>query len=182
MAPYSLLLIASCLALLWGSIEATCKCKEVCPSYKDAWKVSSKCPSEGIEKCLKPHIALPTCHYWGKADEGGCVCNFFGCNCHGCGCSDYHRRLGSPPRASPPKEETSCHDYNFYMSMSEEERNLYLIEKHCGPSLRYTTKDIELRMILEDMADSNGDGTLDCPEFNSAYSSDDVSLLCRGSQ
>ena len=66
--------------------------------------------------------------------------------------------------------------------MSEVERNLYLIEKHCTSSLGCPTQDIGLRMILEDMADSNGDGSLDCLEFNCAYSSFDVSLLCRGSQ
>lgn len=73
MASFSLLLIASCLTLLRGSIEATCECRNVCSSYRDVWKISSKCPAEGLQKCMKPHIALPTCHDWGKADEGGCV-------------------------------------------------------------------------------------------------------------
>lgn len=63
---------------------------------------------------------------------------------------------------------------DYYMGLSDEERNVHLLKKHCS---RYflssevshnTTNDgAELRAVLEALADSSGDGKLSCPEIDS---------------
>lgn len=160
-------------AFLLGSIDATCTCKDVCPSYTDVWQIRSDCPPGGMERCIH-YILLDsqvTCLAWEKAPEGGCVCNVFGCNCDGCGCYQSTRRSlragGAPDPFALINPEDACEDYRFYMSMSENERYNYLADKHCGNSgLSASAPDI--RAALEQLADINNDGTLSCDEFNAA--------------
>lgn len=73
--------------------------------------------------------------------------------------------------------------------MSKEERNAFLVGKHCGSysTSPYvagspTARAPDLRAALEDLADSNNDGQLDCSEFQAALFSFDASLLCSGRQ
>lgn len=64
--------------------------------------------------------------------------------------------------------------------MSDKERKTHLIDKHCSSLERPTSNGTELLVALEDLADTNRDGTLDCSEFNAASFSFDASNLCGG--
>ena len=206
----SLLRFGSCLAFLLGgsSVNATCQCKEVCPSYTDLWVISSDCPSHGLERSVLSHInrgGLKVCDKYETAPEGGCACNLFGCNCEGCGCNNGGGRVRTlllrQPRGlrpthklttPPPLEENAnddenddCTDYNYYMSLTEDERNAHVVEKHCSRNnglalypLLHTVNGAHLRAVLESLADSSGDGMLSCLEFNNAVFDFDASFLC----
>lgn len=106
------------------------------------------------------------------------MCNFFGCNCEGCGCTG-DRRLRSPIQTSKP-EEGACDNFDYYMGMSEYNRNAHLVVKHCGSTVSLSNAP-DLRTALEDLADSNLDGNLSCEEFNAAMLEIDSAALCGGS-
>ena len=162
--------------MLWESIETTRECREVCPSFTDVWMKASECPAEGLKRCAQSYlneVGFEICIRWEPGS--GCVCNFFVCNCEGCGCTG-DRRLRSPMHASKPKEG-ACDDFDYYMIMSEYDRNVHLMVKHCGASASLLEAP-DLRTVLEDLADSNLDGTLSCEEFNAAMFGYDSSMLC----
>ena len=109
--------------------------------------------------------------------EGGCACNIFGCNCEGCGCRNNEdgrvrrrrrrrRRLRSP--ALPASTDT-CADYNWYMTLSPDERRDYLTGPYCGTGVASKAAATpDAREVLEGLADANRNGVLTCDEFNRA--------------
>jgi hypothetical protein len=191
--------------ILISVVEGTCKCKEVCPNYtkKDPDCYGDSCSRVWVNARKKCYDYYYTC-----CPNGICQCNVFGCNCNGCancGCEKCATNVcvkGCDADApnNPNKNicdgrehipflteemdtEDTCEDYNFFMSLSLEEKTKFLGDKYCDDGfaaddifkklLTYVDSNLETNSINLDELE------LSCDDFNKSTSIGRKLKLCK---
>jgi len=61
-----------------------------------------------------------------------------------------------------------CTDYNYYMSLAQDEKFTHLDSRICHTSRNGLQAKADIGSQVEAAADLNGDSTLTCDEFNTA--------------
>ena len=186
------------LALAFGPqpVSGTCKCAEVCSTYKtwqsECWKFG-----EFESACITEYnnngpVFTIKC-------AGGCYCNLFGCNCDPCPyCperSSSRRELAleaaletEPDNEAEEQQEEQqqqqqqdngpCADYNEWtFGMTQKERVRRLAEQYCVDDDGDDNLDVyeampnivQLAESLVDLRVGDQDGSMSCEEFNEAY-------------
>ena len=166
-------------------VEGTCQCDEVCPNYEALSDAADENCWEGNSDCLTL-FRKTRCN-------GGCLCNFVGCNCEGsekhvngycervagtCGiegdyvCEPLNFYPDGCGKGKPSRRlielTDKCADFRFFTSLTAEEKKEFLGTKYCWGDDQVVNTDI-FQMILAEVLLKFDGSTLSEVDINEVF-------------